>query len=343
MAGRLSWAKRAWRGRIGSEDSRPCPVPPSRQGAGWRCAPRRVCCGEQWGWSVWAPTVYDANDPVENQRQTRDVAALLRNAGMDPYEANTLALLGGLPGTNGQALRQAARAAAPGQAVSFDHYRLIALAGGGQRIVGSNLTVAEAYARMAAMGYDPSTPPVAFHCVEDGCHARAQLMIDGLQLLGLKPDQIRRVWAFSERAFGLGGPRMRPTTEGGSPLRDYTGAVIDFDYHVAPAVFVEGPGGSPVLQVLDPSLVGRPVEGDVWHHCAGTPLHRPRAAQITDLGPPGQPPVQPASGNPFSGSGYRPWADPQPMTASQDAEALMIRLMAADANLGRPPRPLPPL
>jgi hypothetical protein len=301
LAGRLSWAKRAWRGRMGSDDSRPGPVPPSAHSAGWRCAPKRVCCGEEWRWSVWAPTVYDANDPVENQRQTRDVAALLRNAGMDPSEANTLALLGGLPGTDGQALRQAARAATPGQAVSFDHYRLIALAGGGQRIVGSNLTVAEVYARMAAMGYDPSTPPVAFHCVEDGCHARAQLMIDGLRQLGLNPQQIRRAWAFSERAFGLGGPRMS--------------------------------------RVLDPSLVGRPVEGDVWHQCAGTPLHHPRAAQITDLGPP----VQPASGNPFPGSGYRPWTDPHPMTASQDAEALMIRLMAADANLGRPPRPLPRL
>src|SRR5262249_52960605 len=132
----------------------------------WRGPPRRVCSWRN-GWRVWAHAVYDANDPVENLRQTRAVAALLRTAGMDPYEANTLALLGGLPGTNGQALGQAA----PGPVLSFDHYRQIALAGGGQRIAGSNLTAEEAYARLAATGYDPATPPVAFHCPEDGCHA----------------------------------------------------------------------------------------------------------------------------------------------------------------------------
>ncbi len=53
--------------------------------------------------------MYDANDPVENQRQRREVATLLRAAGMDAYAGNTLAILGGIAATNGGALRQAAR------------------------------------------------------------------------------------------------------------------------------------------------------------------------------------------------------------------------------------------
>jgi hypothetical protein len=43
------------------------------------------------------------------------------------------------------------------------------------------------------------------------------------------------------------------------------------------------------------------------------------------------------------GSGYRPWADPTPRTATQDAIRLMTLLMVADTNLQRLPRPLPPL
>jgi hypothetical protein len=287
---------------------------------------------------VGAQDVYDATDPAENDRRTRDVAALLRKAGMDPYDANSLALLGGLPGTDGPALEQPAQGARHGQPGSFDSYRQLALPGGGQRIAGASLTVEEGYARLAALGYEGSPLPVAFHCVEEGCHARAQLMIDQLRQLGLSPGQVRRAWAFSERAFGRAGPRMRPTTEGGSPLLDYQGAVIEFDYHVAPGVLVEGPGGAPGLRVLDPSLLGHPAEVDLWHQRAGTPLQFPLSAQVTALG---VPPIHPGTGRPFPGSGYRPWADPQPRTPAHDAETVMVDIMVADAMLGRPARPLP--
>jgi hypothetical protein len=278
--------------------------------------------------------VYDANDPVENLRQTRQLAALLRAAGMDGHDANTLALLGGLPGTNGLALRQASQRG--GQ--SFAPLRQIALGRAGQRILGTQLTVEEAFAHLAALGREPSPQPVAFHCLEDGCHGRAQLMIDHLQHLGVSATHIHRVWAFAERAFGPGRPKMQPIDETGNLLRDYLGVVIEWDFHAAPAVLAEAPNNTTALVVLDPGLFGHPSDPDTWYRRTGTPLHLPRTAQVTELG---VAPMHPASGRPFPGSGYRPWADPILRTVTHDAIELMEALMRAAAGSRRPPRPLP--
>jgi hypothetical protein len=202
------------------------------------------------------------------------------------------------------------------------------------------LTVDEAFARLAAMGYEPSVPPVAYHCVEDGCHARAQLMIDRLLQLGVSRAEIRRAWAFSERASNRAAPRMRPTDEGGAPLRDYAGAAIEFDYHVAPAVLVEVPGGGTEWRVLDPALFAGPAELDGWHQRVGTPLHLPLSAQFTDLG---LPPLHPGTAQPFPGTGYLPGRDPSRVSVTRAAETEMIVIMREDTSRGRPERPLPPL
>jgi hypothetical protein len=249
------------------------------------------------------------------------------------YDANSLAILGGLPSTDGQALRQATQGPVP----SFHPLRQIPVGTAGQCVVGTQLTVEEAFARLAALGYEPSPQPVAFHCTEDGCHGRAQLMIEQLQHLGVNSNQIRRVWAFAERAFGVARAKMQPTDVAGNRLCDYRGVVIEWDFHVAPAVLVEGPNNSTVLLVLDPCLLGHPAGTDFWHRRTGTPLHLPATAQVTELG---VAPVRPATGNPFPGSGYRPWRDPG-IPASQDAVRLMDDIMNADATLHRPTRPLP--
>src|SRR5258708_1624422 len=105
--------------------------------------------------------VYD-QDLQRNLDAAREVAQDLQRAGMSSYEADVLAILGGLEGTNGAALRQAAaQAAGIGQSPGFDALQQMTLVSGaivlGSRIVGSNLTVEEVYARLAALG-DPNSP-----------------------------------------------------------------------------------------------------------------------------------------------------------------------------------------
>src|SRR5262249_20269694 len=118
-----------------------------------------------------AATVYDANDPVEDQRQTSNVAAVLRAGGIDELHAYSPPLLAALPATNGQPVRLDAQR----DGSSFDQLRQICDGTAAQRIVGTHLTALEAFARLAALGRDPSPQPVAFHCIENGCHGRAQL------------------------------------------------------------------------------------------------------------------------------------------------------------------------
>jgi hypothetical protein len=132
---------------------------------------------------------------------------------------------------------------------------------------------------------------------------------------------------------------MRPTDDAGLPLRDYAGRVIEWDYHIGPAVLAGVPTGSTVLVVLDPGLLGHPAGTGLWHQRAGTPLQHPTTAQVTELG---VAPVHPATGNAFPGSGYRPWADP-PSSLAFDAEAVIVELMDADPSSNRLARPLPPL
>jgi hypothetical protein len=165
-------------------------------------------------------------------------------------------------------------------------------------------------------------------------------MIDQLQQLGVNPNQIRRVWAFSQRAWGRAQPRMRPTDKVGSALRDYAGAVIEWDFHVAPAVLAEAPSSTTVLLVLDPCLFAQPTDTGSWHQRTGTPLQRPRTAQVTELG---VAPLHPPTGRSFPGSGYRPWVDPTQGTSTEDAIRLMTEIMSADAHLQRSVRLLPPL
>src|SRR4051794_16470151 len=110
--------------------------------------------------------MYDA-DPAENLRRSREVAAWLRGAGADAYEAHCLAILGRLPNTDGGALHQAVKSLAGGPVGSLAALAQLTLAGGGRPIVTSSLTVAEAYARVEALGYDSSPEPIAFHCIED--------------------------------------------------------------------------------------------------------------------------------------------------------------------------------
>jgi hypothetical protein len=207
----------------------------------------------------------------------------------------------------------------------------------GTRIVGSDLTAEQVFARMAALGHPGSVDPITFHCPQGACQARAQVMVEHLQQMGLSP---RKAWAMSE-ALGLQQPltgypaqALRPVNEQGTPLLNEQGKVTLWSFHVAPAVEAETLGGERQMMVLDPSLSRGPLRLEAWHGLVRTPAG-PNSRLLTPLG---QAPIDPFTGLPFNGSGYWPHRQgdpPGPGGPSLHARVAMQKLLQE--------YPLPPL
>ncbi len=126
---------------------------------------------------------------------------------------------------------------------------------------------------------------IVFGYLEEGCHARAHLMVRRLLALGLVP---RKVWTIAQ---GRHDPLW--VNPPGRP-----GAVIRWDFHVAPTLPVADQSGAIRELVFDPALFDGPVAMEAWRDAQHD---TPRVIQ-TALG---EPPV-PAWG----GSGYWPLPDP---------------------------------
>ncbi len=127
---------------------------------------------------------------------------------------------------------------------------------------------------------------IVFGYLDDGCHARAHLMVRRLLGLGLVP---RKVWTIAR------GPEDRLwVNPQGRP-----GAVIAWDFHLAPTLAVEEAGGAVRELVFDPALFGGPVAIEAW---ADAQHDTPRVIR-TALG---EPPVPE-----WGGSGYWPLPDPE--------------------------------
>jgi hypothetical protein len=89
---------------------------------------------------------------------------------------------------------------------------------------------------------------IAFKYRVDGCYARAHLMVQLMQRLGLNP---RKVWAFATPPDSL-----RVTTPAGN--------TVLWGYHVAPTITVQETGQPPQEMVLDPSIADKPVSVTDW-------------------------------------------------------------------------------
>jgi uncharacterized Zn-binding protein involved in type VI secretion len=127
-------------------------------------------------------------------------------------------------------------------------------------------------------------PDIAFAYPADGCYARAHLMAQRMQQLGVTPG---KVWSF---ASGQDDPLWVNTPH------DPSGSV-EWGYHVAPTVPVRGSDGVVRDMVMDPSLFDHPVSIDQWRDAQ----HDHPDIEQTALG-------QPPPGSP--GSGYWPADDP---------------------------------
>ena len=111
---------------------------------------------------------------------------------------------------------------------------------------------------------------IAFRYVLDGCYARAHLMIQRMEKMGVRAQ---KVWSF-------------PST--GSKLQARSklvkGGVVTWAYHVAPVVPVMV-NGKASWMVIDPSLFPRPVTVSEWANaqkCSRT--GKAAITRITQLG-----------------------------------------------------------
>jgi hypothetical protein len=199
----------------------------------------------------------------------------------------------------------------------------------GNRIVGSDLTAEQVFARMAALGHDGSADPITFHCPQGSCQARAQVMVEHLQQMGLSPS---KAWAMAAAMLlqqpldGYPTDALRPVNEQGTPLINEQGAPTLWSFHVAPALEVQTPTGGRQRMVIDPSLSRGPLSLQEWHRRVGTP-EGPHAQQLTLIG---QSPIDPFTGIPFAGTGYWPHRGGDPVVGpSQHARQAIQRLLAS--------------
>ncbi len=131
---------------------------------------------------------------------------------------------------------------------------------------------------------------ISFGYVDDGCYARAHLMIRRMQARGLRPA---KVWSFAN----------------GEPLhvRRTNGGYVTWRYHVAPILRVRLSNGKEMWAVMDPSLFPGPVPISSWAQAQRKPGGR-HAPYVT-LTRFGDSPVD-AHGCRRPGTGYFPAPDP---------------------------------
>jgi uncharacterized Zn-binding protein involved in type VI secretion len=126
---------------------------------------------------------------------------------------------------------------------------------------------------------------IAFKYPTDGCYARAHLMAQRMELMGLTP---KKVWSF---ASDYADPLWVNTP-------NHPAGKVSWGYHVAPTIPIRGTDGKVQDMVVDPSMFNQPATIDEWRNAQHD---KPTIIQ-TKLG---EPPI-PQNG----GSGYWPSQDP---------------------------------
>jgi len=136
----------------------------------------------------------------------------------------------------------------------------------------------------ALFGAMAARPDIAFKFPVDGCYARAHLMVELMQAMGLNPG---KAWTFQSP----GDPLWVNTP-------NHPAGRVAWGYHVAPTLPVKGDDGVVRDMLMDPSMFGHPVTVQEWKDAQHD---SPTVVQTA----PGVPPI-PSRG----GSGYWPGPDP---------------------------------
>jgi hypothetical protein len=152
---------------------------------------------------------------------------------------------------------------------------------------------------------------IAFMFPEDGCYARAHLMIKRLGEHGIRAD---RVWA-------IANPKAPDDSLYVATANDPDG-YVEWSWHVAPVLPVRDRSGKVRDMVFDPSLFKTPVRVDQWRDKQKKYLNSEPFICKTRAG---EPPTLP-DGTKAGGTGY--WINPEqpdPPDADQEAHDTMLR------------------
>ena len=145
---------------------------------------------------------------------------------------------------------------------------------------------------------------IAFAFPADGCYARAHLMAERIQRLGVQPG---KVWSFARPGAKL---YVRTTNH----PRGY----VTWKYHVAPTVKVRRDDGDALEMVIDPAMFNGPVTVKQWRN-AQKKTADSKAPYITRTRL-GEPPTL-LNGSKARGTGY--WDGPDPREGT-DAHARFV-------------------
>jgi hypothetical protein len=133
---------------------------------------------------------------------------------------------------------------------------------------------------------------IAFRYPVDGCYARAELMVEQMQRMGLKPYKIWSV-ANGEELFAR--------------TKNHPRGYVTWGYHVAPVVRVRLSENSQRWYVIDPSMSDLPMTITQWEQAQKRTSKSPRPyLTITGIG---VPPTW-VDGKKKPGTGYWPGQDP---------------------------------
>jgi hypothetical protein len=141
-----------------------------------------------------------------------------------------------------------------------------------------------------------SMQDIAFKYPVDGCHARAYLMIQRMELMRVRAA---KVWAFAPPG---------QTMEFRTP--NHPSGRVRWGWHVAPTVRVRFPDGDRDV-VIDPSMFDRPATVEYWRDAMRCPDGISPWISKTRIG---EPPID-ATGRRCAGTGYLPWPGPPDLEA----------------------------
>src|SRR5262249_37749226 len=129
----------------------------------------------------------------------------------------------------------------------------------------------------------------------------------------------------------LAPPRLEPRYDDGQRIQAAGGADVEWTYHMAPVVLVEGLGGVTHWLVIDPSLSRDRLAGPIPVDAGHQQVRAPAGSVFREQTALGQAPRNPYTGQRYPGNGYLPGV---PTVAQADPRRFMLGLLVGRVGRG---------